>query len=276
MRWLWRPRARRCRASLPTTWPTSATSGSTGKPKGVMQSHRGLLAQIRAYTNSLHIDASDKLSALSSYTHDGGLMDLYGALLNGATLCPVPLREHLPHEALAALERLGVTILHATPSAFRHLMGGLADDRQLAAVRLLVFGGEEPRQQDVALYQRHFPPECWLVNGLGATECSQGLQCFLGHDAGLDRQRVPVGLPIEGVQAVLLDAHGDETDVVGELAWDSEHLALGYWRQPERTAEVFSGGAAGRGRVRRYRTGDLARRLPDGRFEWLGRRDAQV
>ena len=252
------------------------TSGSTGRPKGVMQSHRGLLAHIRAYTNALHIDAGDRLSALSSYTHDGGLMDLYGALLNGATLCPLPLREQLPHEALAALERLGVTILHATPSAFRHLMGGLTDDGQLAAVRLVVFGGEEPRPEDVALYQRHFPADCWLVNGLGATECSQGLQCFLGHEAPLDRQRVPAGLPIEGVQAVLLDAHGEETEVVGELAWDSDHVALGYWRQPELTAQVFASGPAGRGRVRRYRTGDLARRLPDGRFEWLGRRDAQV
>ena len=252
------------------------TSGSTGQPKGVMQSHRGLLAQIRAYTNALHIDARDTLSALSSYTHDGGLMDLYGALLNGATLAAVPLRERMPAQARAELARLGVTILHATPSAFRHLLGGLADDSQLAAVRLVVFGGEEPRPEDLALYQQHFPPECLLVNGLGATECSQGLQAFLGHDAPLDRQRLPVGLPIEGVQAVLLDGDGAETDVLGELAWDSDHVALGYWRQPERTAEVFSPGPAGAGRVRRYRTGDLARRLPDGRFEWLGRRDGQV
>ena len=252
------------------------TSGSTGRPKGVMQSHRGLLAQIRAYTNALHIDAGDRLSALSSYTHDGGLMDLYGALLNGATLCAVPLREHEPRQALAALQRLRVTILHATPSAFRHLLSGLADDGQLAAVRLVVFGGEEPRPEDLALYQLHFGPDCWLVNGLGATECSQGLQGFLGHDASPRRLRLPVGLPIEGVQAVLLDRHGDETDVYGELAWDSDHVALGYWRQPERTAEAFSPGEAGRGRVRRYRTGDLARRLPDGRFEWLGRKDGQI
>jgi amino acid adenylation domain-containing protein len=252
------------------------TSGSTGRPKGVMQSHRGLLAQIRAYTNSLHIDAGDRLSALSSYTHDGGLMDLYGALLNGATLCPVPLREHEPRQALAALQQLGVTILHATPSAFRHLLSGLADDSQLAAVRLVVFGGEEPRPEDLALYQLHFGPGCWLVNGLGATECSQGLQCFLGRDAPPRRLRVPVGLPIEGVQAVLLDRYGDETEACGELAFDSDHVALGYWRQPERTAEVFSPGEAGRGRVRRYRTGDLARRLPDGRFEWLGRKDGQI
>ncbi len=252
------------------------TSGSTGRPKGVMQSHRGLLAHIRAYTNTLHIDASDRVSAFSSYTHDGGLMDLYAALLNGATLCPLSLRERTPGETVALIEALGITIYHATPSAFRHVMGAMAEGRTLPRVRLVVFGGEEPRPDDLLLYRRHFERTCWLVNGLGSTESSQALQGFLNHDSPLDRARLPVGHAIEGTQVVLLDADGRETDAFGEIGIRSDHIALGYWNNPEKTAAVFSPGPAGTGRVRQYRSGDMARRLPDGRLQWLGRKDGQV
>jgi non-ribosomal peptide synthetase component F len=135
------------------------TSGSTGRPKGVMQSQRGLLAHIRAYTNALHIDARDRLSAFSSYTHDGGLMDVYAALLNGATLCPLSLRERTPPETADLIEALGITVYHSTPSAFRHLARGWPAGRRFPRVRLLVFGGEEPRPDDLLLHRAHFLPE---------------------------------------------------------------------------------------------------------------------
>ena len=64
------------------------TSGSTGKPKGVVQSHRNVLHHIRNYTNNLHIGAEDRLTLLSSSSFDAAVMDIFGALLNGATLCP--------------------------------------------------------------------------------------------------------------------------------------------------------------------------------------------
>ena len=75
------------------------TSGSTGKPKGVMQNHRNVLHFIRAYTNNLHLNADDRLTLLSSYCFDAAVMDIYGALLNGATLYPVDIKE----EGLAGL-----------------------------------------------------------------------------------------------------------------------------------------------------------------------------
>jgi non-ribosomal peptide synthetase component F len=65
------------------------TSGSTGQPKGVMQSHCNVLHHIRVYTNNLYISPDDNLTLLSSYSFDAAVMDIFGALLNGATLCPL-------------------------------------------------------------------------------------------------------------------------------------------------------------------------------------------
>ena len=62
------------------------TSGSTGQAKGVMQSHRNVLHFTKTYTNNLHISEQDRLSLLPTYSFDASVMDIYGALLNGATL----------------------------------------------------------------------------------------------------------------------------------------------------------------------------------------------
>jgi len=69
------------------------TSGSTGQPKGVVQKHRNILQHIRNYTNNLKISAEDRLIVVSSYSFDAAVMDIYGALLNGATLYPFDLKE---------------------------------------------------------------------------------------------------------------------------------------------------------------------------------------
>ena len=62
---------------------------------------------------------------------------------------------------------------------------------------------------------------------------------------------------------------------VGEIAVTSRYLALGYWRDPERTALLFHDGPL-EGAERTYFTGDLARRDPDGVLWHVGRRDFQV
>ena len=69
------------------------TSGSTGQPRGVMQSHRNVLHHTRSYTNSLRIAPDDKLTLLSSYGFDAAVMDIFGALLNGAALLPADVKE---------------------------------------------------------------------------------------------------------------------------------------------------------------------------------------
>ncbi|MFY9550790.1 MAG: amino acid adenylation domain-containing protein [Thermoanaerobaculia bacterium] len=251
------------------------TSGSTGRPKGVMQNHRNVLHFIRAYTNGLHIGADDRLSLLASYSFDAAVMDIFGALLNGATLCLWDIKARGVAGLAEWLAREEVTILHAVPTVFRAFAGPLNGQQSFPRVRLVVLGGEEAHRGDVEFYRRHFPGDCLFVNGLGPTESTVALQYFLDRRTEIHRSTVPVGYPVDDTEILLLDPQSRATELCGEIGIRSPYVALGYWGKPEVTQAAFLPDPDG-GTRRIYRTGDLGRRLPDGAIQFLGRRDSQV
>jgi amino acid adenylation domain-containing protein len=264
------------------------TSGSTGKPKGVMQNHRNVLHHVRTYSNALRISAEDRLSLFSTYGFDASVMDIFGALLNGACLCPLDIRSHEhPGELLdlmgytmateSANEHAGITVLHSTPTVFRFLMRHKVCRHDLSSVRLVVLGGEEARANDFALFKRHFAPPALFVNGLGPSESTLATQFFADHQTHLPGQIVPVGRAVSETDIVLLNEDGSRAGISGELAVRSCYVSVGYWQQPELTRERFivdpTDDIPGR---RLYRTGDRVRMLPDGQLVYLGRIDGQV
>ncbi len=253
------------------------TSGSTGTPKGVVQSHRNVLRHIRTYANRLHLGRGDRLNVFAAYGFDAAVMDIYGALLTGATLCPIYLRGDAAGDLPGEVVRRGVTVLHATPTVYRHLAAQLAGAHDLSGIRLVVLGGEEVVPQDLALFRRHFAPDALFVNGMGPTECTVALQFWADAETDVPRGAMPVGHAVEDVEVRLLNADGDpvETLATGEVTVRAAHVALGYWRRPELTEAAFLPDPDG-GARRIYRTGDFGRLLPDGSLTFAGRRDGQV
>ncbi len=277
------------------------TSGSTGQPKGVMQNHRNVLHFIRAYTNNLHLNAGDRLTLLSSYCFDAAVMDIYGALLNGATLYPLDIKEDGFSGLCDTLSEQGITIYHSTPTVYRYFVSemqgrnptvregapshaGTLPDGRVSALRLVVLGGEEVTPSDVELYKKTFADDCLLVNGLGPTESTVSLQYFINKQTAISGARVPVGYPVDDTEVFLLSRAGKRAEMYGEIAIKSEHVALGYWRNATAT---FSGtgvspvnhaqdARATDGAACIYRTGDMGRRRPDGSIVFAGRKDLQV
>jgi amino acid adenylation domain-containing protein len=257
------------------------TSGSTGRPKGVIQTHRNVLHFIRIYTNNLQISSGDRLTLLSSYSFDAAVMDIFGALLNGATLYPIDVKR----DGLVNLDRWlieeKISIYHSTPTLYRYFLDTLLNDKdvtkrlQFPDIRLVVLGGEEVVKRDVELYQRCFSALCIFINGLGPTESTVTLQYFINQQTTIPRNTVPVGYPVDDTEILLLNESGEDNQIYGEIAICSQHIALGYWQQPELTQTVFLPAPKG-GDRRIYRTGDLGRLKPDGTIEFLGRKDFQI
>ena len=249
------------------------TSGSSGVPKGVAQSHANVLFHAETYAASIDLTAADRVALVASLCFDASVMDIFGALAAGAAVYPYQPARTEPAVLLAALDRDGVTIFHATPTLFR-LLFGLPGAAAPAQVRAVVLGGELVTPSDVALFRRVFGAHVRLVNGYGPSESTMALQYALESPALLPAGAVPVGHPLPGVRATV-GAPGAPWRAFeeGELFLHSDHLFCGYLNRADETAARMVSDAGGRNW---YRTGDLALRLPDGRLVVRGRVDQQV
>ncbi|MCL4777494.1 MAG: amino acid adenylation domain-containing protein [Gammaproteobacteria bacterium] len=229
------------------------TSGTTGRPQPVEQAQGNVLGLVGTWASQLGITPDDRLALFSGYGYDAAVQDLFGALLNGAAVHCLDLRGSLSApELVDRVAEQGVTILHCTPTVYRWLFGGrVTCDQDLSRVRLVVLGGEEARRSDLDLFKLRFRRGARFVNGLGLTECTTVLQYFADHDTRVLGEKLPVGLPVPGVEVRVIDDGWQ-----GEVEIASPWLAHGCGP--------------------RYRSGDRLRRLPDGQWQFAGRTDRQL
>ena len=251
------------------------TSGSTGKPKGVVQSNRNVLHNIMKYTNGVHLDAADRHALLPLYDVGASVSDIFGALLNGASLHPFDLRAGGFDRLADWLASERITVYHSVPTVFRRLVAALPEGASLPALRLLKLGGEATTVRDVELFRRHLPTTSILCASLGATEMNSIRMFFIDDATTFNGSIVPVGYEVADTEVVVLDEEGREIadGRAGEIAIRSEYLFCGYWRNPELTAAVLSTRPDGR---RMFRTGDRGMILSDGCLVHLGRRESAV
>ena len=250
------------------------TSGSTGRPKGVIDNHRNVLHNIMRYTNSLKIAPEDRLTLLQSSHFSGSVSSLFCALLNGATSYIFVLKKDGAKRMVSWLIDNKITIYHSVPSIFRMIATGESD---YPALRIIRLEGDQSSPKDIDLYKKCFSDRCVLVNGLGATECGIVRQYFVDKSTATPESVVPVGYHVEGMRIMLLDEAGQEVGAnsIGEIAVESQYLAVGYWRRPDLTRNSFLPHPNDEKR-RIYRTGDLGCFQPDGCLDYLGRKNFQL
>ena len=102
---------------------------------------------------------------------------------------------------------------------------------------------------------------------------------YFVQPADIDRPAISIGKPIEGARVIIVDSAGKpcRPGKVGEIYIRTPYRSLGYYNQPELTGEVFiKNPFSDHPDDIVYKTGDLGRMLPDGNYEYLGRRDLQV
>ncbi len=249
------------------------TSGSTGQPKGTLALHSNVSRVVKE-TNYIELTENDRILQLSNYAFDGSTFDIYGALLNGATLVLADQEEVLDLTQLAdKIIRERISVFFITTALFNALVDEYPDC--LRHVRKVLFGGEKVSVQHVRKALAITGPGK-LIHVYGPTETTVFATYHEVNELGEADATVPIGRPISNTAVYVLDHSGQPQPfgVPGELCISGDGLALGYLGRPEATEAAFAAHPFRPGE-RLYHTGDLVKQLEDGSIVYLSRIDNQ-
>ena len=256
------------------------TSGSTGKPKGVVLSHRNMVAGAKSVASYLENSREDTLLAALPLSFDAGFSQLTTAFHVGARV--VLLNYLLPRDVLKALRVERVTGLTAVPPLFIQLaqldwVEGSGDSLRYFANT----GGRMPLETLAALRRKAPRARPFLMYGL--TEAFRST--YLPPEE-VDRRPESIGKAIPNAEVLVLREDGSACDVdePGELVHRGALVGMGYWNDPEKTAERYKPlppGASGREAglpLPEYAvfSGDTVRRDSEGFLYFIGRRDEMI
>ena len=253
------------------------TSGSTGEPKGAMCEHAGMLNHLYAKIEDLQIGAGQVVAQTAPQCFDISLWQLVSGLLAGGRTLLVEQEVILDVQRfLDTIAGGRVAVLQVVPSYLEVVLSYLEQHpRELPDLRCVSVTGEALKPE---LAQRWFAaqPGIKLVNAYGLTETSDDTNHEV-MDRAPDGGRVPLGRPVSNVRVYVVDEDLSPVPLgaAGLIAFSGVCVGRGYVNDPERTRQAYRADPHHRGQ-RLYLGGDYGRWQPDGKLEFLGRRDSQV
>lgn len=251
------------------------TSGSTGSPKGVTQSHGNLYRGASTVANYLNIGQNDRILSPVPWSFDYGFIQLQLAVVTGATLI-LP-QTQSPFAICTAIENYRPTVFAGVPSLFTYLLYEISPFKQtdLSSVRVVTnTGGTIPARVLKELLRLFEHAAFYLNYGLTESYRTAYLDPFL-----IDQKNNSIGKPIPGVDIVLVKDNGTlaNTNEVGEIVHRGDYIFLGYWNDPEKTAESLRPDPVNptSGSLSLF-TGDYGYLDSEGFLYFQGRRDYQL
>ncbi|KAI0467781.1 hypothetical protein F4859DRAFT_224755 [Xylaria cf. heliscus] len=249
------------------------TSGSTGQPKAIIIDHAAFCSSMRGHGETLCYHKGSRNLQFTAYTSDVSMGEVFTSLSRGATVC-IPSDNERMDDLAGAIGRMQVDWAFLTPS-----VASLLHPDHVPTLRTLLFGGETATVANV----KTWAPRLHLINSFGPAETSIWCHAhphFQETDDGSD-----IGWSV-GCATWIVDPENFTRlmpiGAIGELVVEGPNVAAGYYNNPAKTQAAFLKGEQlpwlppHRRNNRVLRLGDLARWMPDGRVQFLGRRDTQV
>jgi len=251
------------------------TSGSTGKPKGVAITHDALFSYLYAINAQYQFKQDVHFAAYSSISFDLSLTSLCYPLLFGHSIHFYSRKEEVGDIFQRIIHNPILTHLKCTPS---HLKVFQSLNTSLSSLQTFIVGGEQLASDLTHQIFGCFHSIQEIINEYGPTETTIGC---VAHIIDKSNQHlgdiVPIGKPLSNSKVYLLGpSYADVTDVNNsELYIGGDGLAIGYWDEPELTAEKFIPHPYAPGK-RLYRSGDLCSRDIKSIYTFSGRTDNQI
>ncbi|WP_329223255.1 AMP-binding protein [Streptomyces sp. NBC_01485] len=240
------------------------TSGTTGFPKGATLSHRNILNNGYFVGELLGYSQEDRICVPVPFYHCFGMVlgNLAATSHGACVVIPAPVFDPVATLAACAAERC--TSLYGVPTMFIALLN-VPDfaSYDLSSVRTGVMAGS-PCPVEVMKQVTKWAPEMAICYGM--TETSPTSTQTTADDS-LDRRVSTVGRAHPHVEVKIVSLETGETvprGQSGELCTRGYSVMLGYWGEPEKTAEAVDAGGW-------MHTGDLGVMDEDGYLAITGR-----
>jgi len=252
------------------------TSGSTGRPKGVVLSHRNLIVGAESVSHYLGNSPDDVILAALPVSFDAGFSQLTTAFSVGAHV--VLMNYLLPADVVRLCARHRVTGLTCVPPLWIQIA-----DQQWpaeAARHLRYFANTGGRMPKATLDRLRtlFPGAApYLMYGL-----TEAFRSTYLDPAEVDRRPDSIGKAIPNAEILVVRSDNSLCDAGehGELVHRGALVAMGYWNDPERTAERFRPAPARDPGLCSAETavwsGDMVVRDGEGFLYFVGRKDEMI
>ena len=222
------------------------TGGTTGRSKGVMLSHRNLLV------NTLQFGAEAGFDRHSIYLHAAPMFHIANGAATFATATAagtnIIITAFEPTAVLRAIQDKKVNIGLLVPTMINMVVNHPEiGNYDLASLKRLLYGAS-PMPEAVIVKAIEKIPGAQFQQAYGQTEASPVItlleperHVMEGPLAGKMRS---CGRAVPGVEARIHDAEDNELPrgEVGEICSRGDHVMVGYWQQPELTAETLRNG----------------------------------
>ncbi|WP_395494952.1 AMP-binding protein [Acetobacter sp. KSO5] len=249
------------------------TSGSTGVPKGVVVGRQALDHYVEWMSDRLFITPQDRVSQYANIAFDLSVMEIYGALCAGASLCPIEsfFDRMRPARMIAGKE---ISVWISVPSVINLMQQSQELTVQnLKTVKQFVFCGEALLVSQARALQQILP-DSKILNTYGPTETTVSVTEIEVTEKLLQETHFPsvtLGNPIQDMNLSLVGINSDD----GEIVITGPQLADGYLNNPEATQAAFRAVQTDHGPVLGYFTGDRGIRI-DGKIYFAERLDFQI
>jgi acyl-CoA ligase (AMP-forming) (exosortase A-associated) len=211
------------------------TSGSTGKPKGVVLSHRNLIVGAESVSSYLHNTSDDVILSVLPLSFDAGLSQVTTAFAVGAHC--VLMNYLLPRDVPKLCAQHGVTGITGVPPLWLQIADVAWPEEAAARVRYWAnTGGRMPRTVLDRLRAIFTNADPYLMYGL-----TEAFRSTYLDPSEVDRHPDSIGKAIPNAEILVLRPDGTRCapGEEGELVHRGALVALGYWNDPERTAERY-------------------------------------
>ncbi|GIX91825.1 medium-chain acyl-CoA ligase ACSF2, mitochondrial [Caerostris extrusa] len=225
------------------------TSGTTGKPKGVVLTHHNIINNVLVLGRRIGYQLQTPVICLQVplFHCFGCVFGTLASVMYQGT-CVFPSTGFNSVDSLKAVEQYKCTAIYGTPTMLIDCLNSLQLKKY--DISSLNLGGSPSTEKLVEDLKKQFKVSAICI-AYGSTENSPAV-AVSGVDDELEKSVKGMLKPVEYVELKIVDDNGKVVPIntEGELCVRGHNLFLGYWDEPEKTAEVVDKSSW-------YRTGDL-------------------